>query len=352
MPNINETVFAGTRQHLRKYKCSQNEVERFLLHDGDFLRRKTQAISTIENIMEAHGKKELIGQLYELAYTEYGIRELQPQFRDHIVHALLSFLLGIYLNENFLGIEGSPANVFQWELAALFHDVGYPVEIAGNVITSFADKINEIRRNYGDAGSHISFRIIPSLLQDLRNDVKSLDLIQERLDEWGLNIDARKAYDENTYANKIDHGILSALSTLCLVDLLYQKHNPERKYEDICIPGTDVSVNQSFFEEDIVSACAAVYIHNLSFEYFAEARIDREKTPIAFLMRLSDCLQVWERPSKTNPKGFSPSNFNIGIRGGKLVFRANIPEGKDLQDIRTTIDSILNAPDILLNPTE
>jgi len=39
--------------------------------------------------------------------------------------------LGIYINEKYLGKIGNySANEFQWEIASLFHDIGYTAQFA------------------------------------------------------------------------------------------------------------------------------------------------------------------------------------------------------------------------------
>jgi predicted hydrolase (HD superfamily) len=38
---------------------------------------------------------------------------------------------------------------FQWELAGMFHDIAYPIDIAKDIMKPYADKINEITRNLG-----------------------------------------------------------------------------------------------------------------------------------------------------------------------------------------------------------
>lgn len=346
MTNINETLWNEIKPYLHKYDCFEDEIEHFLFHNRNFLERQTEAIRIIENIMTLHGKKDLLRQVSELARVEYGIRELEPWVRDHVVHALLSFILGIHINENFTRCSAvRPVNDFQWKLAGMLHDVGYPVEIAKDIMKPFADKINEIKRNLGDQGPDICFKVIPVGLENLKNNRNSFDIIQERLRSWGLDVDARKAYEENVESANVDHGIISSLSILYLIDMMYQKYNPKREFKNVRAAGGNIDFNQRYFEEDVVSACTAIYIHNLPKKYFIHRKIDRRKAPVAFLLKLSDCLQEWERPSKTNPAGFSASSFDIKINREKLVFHAEIPDEKK-EHMKDQVRSILLAPDV------
>ena len=346
MMNINGTLLNETNTYLYNYDCDPYEIERFLTHRRTFLERQREAIHIIEGIMTTHGKKELLRHIAELARVEHGIRELEPWVRDHVVHALLSFILGIYLNEKFLRpLIGSHIDDFQWKLAGLFHDVGYPAQVAKDILRPFTAKINEIKRILDVRSPDVYFKVVPVGLENLTNDLNSFDLIQERLDEWDLRINARKEYNQMIASGDICHGIISSLAILYVIDLMYQKYNPKRKYSDIYAVRSNINWNQTYFERDVISACSAIYIHNLPNRCFADAKIDRSKAPVAFLLKLSDCLQEWERPSLTNPKGFSAAQFDIKIDNDQLIFHADVSDDKK-KKIKDEISSSLVAQDV------
>jgi hypothetical protein len=316
-----------------------------LNYQGTFQQRQKEAKEIIYQMMIEHGKAELLRYVANLAQIEYNAKRLQPYARDHVVHALLSFLLGVYLNEKLLKQKNfGSANSFELKLAGLFHDIGYPVQIANNAILEpFKRGIIEIRRKLNSAAPIINFRIVPEGLERLSNCFNALDLIQDRLESWDLAIDAHKEYNKMITSGNICHGIISSLAVMNVVDLLYQKKNPERKHKDIHVGSANF--NQKYFEEDVVSACTAIYIHNLPSDAFHGTKIDRTKAPLAFLLKLSDSLQEWERPSLINKTGFPSSKFQIGIEYNKLVFRADIPEDSKTK-IRDDLSSTLIAPDV------
>lgn len=353
MPDINQTILDLTKRRLNRYNLSISGINRFLAFRGDFDSRQGEAIRITSDIMNVHGKNDLIYTVIELARVEQGIRELEPWARDHVVHALLSFLLGIYINENFLRpLSSIFVDGFQWKLAGLFHDVGYPMEMAMEYLARpFTDTINRSKQKIGVSAPNVGCRITPYGLENLQNEVNGFELIQKRLDMWGLHVDAKRAYDKYSESGRICHGMISSLAVLYLIDLLYQKFNRKREYKDIYIRRHprrgDINFNQIYFERDVVSACAAIYIHNLPAEYFAEAKIDRLKTPIAFLLKLADSLQEWERPSKKNPTGFSASSFNIRIEGKQLLFNADVPDHVK-EKMKNAISSTLCAQDIAI----
>lgn len=345
--NINETLLEQTGTYLSGYGCNRNKIECFLTHCRDFSERQKKAIAIIKDIMRKHGKKELPHQVVaELARVEHGISELQPWVRDHVVHALLSFILGIYLNEKFLKpSSGKYVDPFQWKLAGLFHDVGYPAQVAKDILRPFAVKINEIKKTLGVCSPDIYFKVVPVGLENLTNGLNSFDLIQERLDKWGLRINAREEYNQMIASGDICHGMISSLVILYVVDLMYQKYNPERKYSGPYAGGSNINWNQINFESDVVPACSAIYIHNLPNKCFADAKIDRSKAPVAFLLKLSDCLQEWERPSSTKSKEVSATEFDIKIDNDQLILYADIPACKK-KKIKDEISSTLVAQDV------
>jgi len=135
--------------------------------------------------MTHHGKRDLYKHVAQLARVEYSTRELESSLRDHVVHAMLSFLLGIYINENLMKQLHCDVNPFQWKLAGLFHDIGYPVQIATKyLLKEYIDKINEIKNDLGVPAPDVSFKVIPEGLDKLTYGANSLELIQNQLNNW------------------------------------------------------------------------------------------------------------------------------------------------------------------------
>src|SRR5659263_301120 len=112
---INNTLLQGIGPNLYDYGCSYVEINEFLFNLDNFLQRQGKAIRIVDNIMTMHGKQELLSYVSELARVEHGIQELQPWVRDHVVHALMSYLLGIYINEKFLSINFNNIRVSRFQ---------------------------------------------------------------------------------------------------------------------------------------------------------------------------------------------------------------------------------------------
>jgi hypothetical protein len=341
---INQTIFAAIKDLLNEsegYCCNRDEIERFL-KEQDFLKRQEDAISIIREIMTHHGKQDLYKHVAQLARVEYSTRELESSLRDHVVHAMLSFLLGIYIYENLMKQLYCDVNPFQWKLAGLFHDIGYPVQIATKyILKEYIDKINEIKNDLGVPAPDVSFKVIPEGLDKLTYGANSLELIQNQLNNWELKIDVSREYKAMVDSGQISHGIISSLSVLYVIDLMYQKYNPERK--DEWTDQDSILWGQSYFKNDVVPACAAIFVHDLN-HCLESAPLDRKRAPLAFLLKLSDCLQDWERPKADLPDGIPDDKFDIKVINKRLVF--TVADKKRRDDIAKEVKSCLIATDV------
>ena len=109
---INQTLLREIEPFLGKYDCEQQDVEhvlnppnvleRYLYPRHALEKRRTGVINSISAIMEPHGKRHLFEHVSQLRRVEDGMHSLIPHHRDHVIHTLLCFLLGIYINEKFV----------------------------------------------------------------------------------------------------------------------------------------------------------------------------------------------------------------------------------------------------------
>ena len=184
--------------------------------------------------------------------------------------------------------------------------------------------MNEIKQLLDVPAPDIGFRIVPVGLARLANGADSLNLIQDCLEQWDLDIDAKREYSMMMETGQVCHGMISALSVLYLLDLMYAAHNSARAYTDALDENTGIDWSQDFFDQDIVPACSAIFTHNLPEECFTKAKIRRDVAPLPFLLRLADCLQDWERPKKKNPKGTPATRYNIEVTPNGLIVSSSL----------------------------
>ncbi len=147
--NINSKIYDKFKCQFTEFGYTQQDANKFI--NSSFNERLIIAPNIIEKIMSKHGKKTLLKETAELLRIEQGTKDIaEPHQRDHVVHALLSFMLGIYLNQSFLTKHNVMADRFQWKIAGLFHDIGYPIEIANDrILKKYSDNINRILKKYG-----------------------------------------------------------------------------------------------------------------------------------------------------------------------------------------------------------
>ncbi|MFA5451073.1 MAG: hypothetical protein WC231_03670 [Dehalococcoidales bacterium] len=323
--NINQTLLKEVQPFLEEYEVQYEEIEHILSEENSFNTRHKGTVGIVESIMRPHGKSHLFRCMQQLGNIEYTIRPLLNNQRDHVVHALLSFLLGIYLNEYFIKKHsGERVNCFQWEIAGLLHDIGYPLEIANRaIITPFFANANQIKQEHG-IKNNLGFKVNLIGLEKLSGNKISLNVIQNQLDSWELIIDTKSEYDQMINSGDINHGILGSMILLNIIDAMYEFHNPRRSYDRT--EKDEIDWNQQFFESDIIPACSAIFVHALPATCFTKSKIDLIKAPLAFLLKLSDTLQEWGRPSFENPSGYSPSCFDINVNNKAIYFKAKVPD--------------------------
>ena len=285
--------------YLKEYECDVVELDAFLLISRSHDDRQDFAVQIIEDIFGYHGKEDLIHHIVKLAKIESGMKELQPYQRDHVVHALICFILGIYINEFWMPHK---IDKFEWKLACLLHDICYPAEFAFNILSAIPEDILRIAEDMKHPTPAVKATTKLEGLENLNNGVNALDLIQNRLTAWSLTINAKREYQKMQNGRPC-HGMYSALAALLVLDMMYQINNPSRAYRDIRAVEPYISWNQKYFDGPIVNACSAIFLHNLPGSKFSLQKINRQVAPTAFLLKLCDSLQEWERPSKNNPTG-------------------------------------------------
>lgn len=249
--------------------------------------------------------------------------------RDHFIHAVNVFLTGLSIyaqndayrgafqsavpERNYIYAYTTPHEefFFRWGVAALFHDVGYPVEIVGHQINRFirmvadADgdevrvkaqlrfenfsELNHIRevvpkrpftRAYYDAYescSYIDLLTPNDLLAHHIHQTLGTDLMETK-----KAVD--RFVDDMAASGFIDHGYYSAMIILKWYGYAIQMSgdHPERFYWPI------------------LDSATAILLHNyyrnvLQKKPFDLGPMDPKRNPVAYLLILCDELQEWNR---------------------------------------------------------
>ena len=277
-----------------------------------FEERQRKSINIITQILNVHGKEKVVRFLGRLASMEPKIQELQPWVRDHVVHAINTFLLGVYILEkvDILPLISVRFDYrFMWKLSGPTHDLGYPIEMAHNVKKTWVKEMNDILKETDAPSPVLNPETYPQNLDRLCGDIDANDLIQKRLTEWALGIDVEDYLGWLKIIKKTDHGVVSAFAQLKVIDALYYKFNPDKK--EIDIVRESLNFNQKNFDLDIVSASSALFIHNIDLNYSGFSnKISLDLAPLAFLLFLCDTFQEWDRYAEERPV-YSGNDFDI-----------------------------------------
>ena len=258
--------------------------------------------------------------------------DLIEKQRDHFIHSVNVFLLGLAIYsqnksyrdafqtyvinspyEKYYKIDNEFSNeefLYRWGVAALFHDIGYPVEIIGKQLNKFInDSVKSISSAYGadtaiDFKDFNEFNTIVKIEPDFADNYtkvyprskflnlfKPTDIMAQKIATDFESVDVnRVAKHLDSFVNImgesgfIDHGFFSAILVLNSYGYLIQKY----------------AKNHDFFFYPIVDSATAILLHNyyrnvLQKKPFNLPALHPSQNPLAFLLILCDELQEWNR---------------------------------------------------------
>lgn len=252
--------------------------------------------------------------------------------RDHFVHAVNVFITGISIyaeNDRFRTAfcKAVPEKeyrcayttrneefFYRWALASLFHDIGYPVEIAGKQLNEFVDRVANFDGNETKVRVKLSFEnfeelnsiqeVIPEevfagAFREAYPQLSAADLLRP-LDLMACRIHCTLGTDFgetaetlNGFVRKmaeggfIDHGYYSAITILKWYGYLIQKNGFRSEY----------------FFWPVLDSATAILLHNLYGNVLQKSPyclgpMKAEDNPVAYLLILCDELQEWNRTAR------------------------------------------------------
>lgn len=263
--------------------------------------------------------------------------DLIEKQRDHFIHSVNVFLLGLAIYsqnslyreyftnyiinskyEKYYKLEDNTLSneefLYRWGVAALFHDIGYPVEIIGKQLTKFIDDgLDSISDDY-DVNPEINFKNFkafnsivkedPHFTDLFRNDYpyssfinlyKPTDIMAYKINQdFGVDINELINHLDNFPKEMgeggfIDHGFFSAILVMNSYGSLMQSNYTEN----------DKSEKYAYFFYPIVDSTTAILLHNYyrnaMQKIFKQKQLDPKKSPLSYLLILCDELQEWNR---------------------------------------------------------
>jgi hypothetical protein len=370
-----------------------------------FYERGEQLLPSIERFLSVEPNKDNALAVYEAFLDTYrtpGLRQLSdrmrefeeqvaptiPQHRDHYAHSVQVFLLGLAIYQrnrlfrdiatrafSYPDVYPSPVEEFfyRWGLAALFHDIGYPVEIAYKSIQEYArfalvpvlelpedieerqpaprivhpvfslaiedlnsllyvnqlwplpGKEDRFFAKYPDYKSSLSTDILVLLAGNLAQRLKTFE-------RETLAIMLRDHLVQGMAQGDVDHGFLSAIILLKWIGTLYLQSD----------------WNPAYFYHSAVDAAAGILLHNL-YDYFLIQYpfnlkpLTPSAHPLGYLLMLCDRLQETDRPEYgfwiegRHPK-LSAVALSISDSEFVMQFAASEPNAST-EDVSSIIDN-------------
>ncbi|KKK68792.1 hypothetical protein LCGC14_2940500, partial [marine sediment metagenome] len=323
------------------------------------------------NAFKQHGKSEEIGPMLDVLnnyefYFDYRFRSKQ---KVHFSHLTNVFLLGLYLYHKSPKIKecfekanriestvnlkvqrGSKKTLnkywdysggsifmeflYRWRFTALSHDIGIPIQQAEGNLIKIGEHLEEfgavtgIRLNSIDEILSFKSKFLnyvfsesvkvydPTFKTELRHT--NLEYLDKKIQSISL-LEYMKL--QQIYPNKgeifHDHGIFGALVFLILINKSFQKNDKK--------PRTTKSFWHPYlFQTSIIKIAKAIAMHNLnqneevlkkSLTIKSDLQfIDLEREPIAWLLKISDLLQIWDKPRiKSFNKLINPNSLSINF---------------------------------------
>jgi hypothetical protein len=370
----------------------KNEIHETI---NSFLNAKNEknAYKVYASFFEAYwiGIQDEVNPFLELTQTmqnfEKNSGHLLKNHRDHYIHSVFVFLLGLAIyeknssykevfNEYALNKDVYPDSYdtkheeffYRWGLAALSHDIAYPLEIIVKQASEYikfvcgycepAEEIKGIKVELSTSNEFLELPVLKPKEEFEEKFNKNYEKSKARflgdsisLLSYVMHKNFNLPYDEvkrnlkdfvNLMNNEgfIDHGFFSAIIML--------------KWYHHLINKTDW--NPSYFYFPVLDASSSVLLHNYYKhglqEQFNLSQMNVYKHPIAYLLILCDELQEWNRKGygKMDKNEKIPINFDLLLTESKLHIKYEYFDGEIAKDFiekkYKSIRDVINIRDL------
>ncbi len=262
------------------------------------------------------------GLLLELlSEHEVNASSLLMKHRDHYSHSVYVFLIGLAIYKNheafrqtynrkygFADEKEAACHFLEfWGLASLFHDVGYPFEIAHQQMKAYVCKLDSSNNDEYGFAPYVSYRNMSeftiSRLGDL-NELYAKAIISRLEKSYLARTEIEPYYAEYTLRKTLkDRGIHenpnekdylymdhAYFSGLMMAKIYLKRHKKIRSFEEL--------------PEAVMDAFCAIILHNSLFKFTMRSFLHTKEPlrlsdgqPLAYLLMLCDELQCWDRAS-------------------------------------------------------
>lgn len=289
------------------------------LTEGKFRRRRKIALAISDKSLRRHGKSGAFEPfLSRLMNIETGVQRFDPNLRDHVNHSVYVYFLGLLIMKEIRQVHR--IDPLSWKIAALLHDVGYPLQLFQGSIKNYVELFQEHKLKIAGFNKRVECHVSMDGFENLEFcDLEAFEIIENQLRNQGISLDIKSIWDEQLEQGVLNHGILSALITINMIDALYEKNNPEHAKQKII---DEIDWGLDCFETQVLPAVSAISVHDILDRIES---ISLESSPVAYLLVLSDVLQQWNRyqPGK---RVCSPSSVFLEFHDYQIFCELKIPK--------------------------
>ena len=281
-----------------------------------------------------------------LSEHETNASSLLMKHRDHYSHSAYVFLIGLAIYRNHAvvraaynrkyGLSEGPQAACHfleyWGLTSLFHDIGYPFEIAHQQMKAYVCKL--FKNNNDDYGfsPYVSYRNMDEFALSRLGNLNELyaRAITDRLSESYLGRTGYEPYylshklmgtlkDRAVHENPaemdylfMDHAYFSGL----IAAKAYLDQHPE-------------VISYEMLPEELLDSFCAIILHNSLFKFTIRWLLHTREPlslddgqPLSYLLMLCDELQCWDRASygQNSRGGIYPFDFDLAFENGGMTW--------------------------------
>jgi hypothetical protein len=358
---------------------STDSKERFQNSVADFLKAKKYGEAALRcrevysAMLDLHDKyPTLFPSIDRLNVEElYGTHLFSGQ-RQHFSHQANVFLLGLLIYHNFpplreridremeattIEIPRNPYGSFRysgddkygeflyrWRLSSLCHDIGTGIQLCLGDNTKITDTLGRL---------HFQTRV--RSIEELHT-FQGQDLLADLDKASGVvKFSQYEQYQqEHPFPDSIhhDHGLMGSLVFLQLMHGAYLRHkdNQISRNND----GTEVFWHPLILSHSIIQIAMTIATHNLDKhpealqECSSTPKIfDMKRCPLAWLLKIADILQEWDKPKIAGEKADQSvtTNMELSFSDSKISAK-NFPEDRK-EETRRTVQYFTNPGDTI-----
>lgn len=274
-----------------------------------------------------------------LSEHEVNASTLLMKHRDHYSHSVYVFLLGLAIYKNVPAIRNAYNEKYAltephraachfleyWGLASLFHDVGYPFEIAHQQMKAYVCRLDKSNNDDFGFAPYVSYRSMDEFALSRLGDLNELyaDAVTGRLEKAYLDrTDCEAYYARHCLSRRLhDRGVNENAAQK---DYLYMDH---AYFSGLILLKTYIAQHKNIksaeqLPEEVMDAFCAVLLHNSLFKFTMRGFLHTKEPlrlsdgqPLAYLLMLCDELQCWDRASygQNSRGGIYPFDFDMSF---------------------------------------